>query len=844
MQSLMLLLMAISAAASLPSATIKHPVFPVTGNYDTLQKMVADLMAMGEAEMLALVPDRNGMLFCGCPNCKGGTQDSQMAWNGPSDPNRVHCQFCDMVFPNEQYPLNQSIDVINRAGEKETWRYHGNGKPEDQYYFEARARYFAKEYMAARLLDLARLYALSGDGNHGRRAVVLLRRFAEVFPRWCVVHDYPAPGKKYPVSAAAAPYPYWAGIWNRWHLYDTPTPVALAYDLVYHLLDHETRRRVENDLLRADVAYQRTYDGVTGESQPYDQVAPQRSAGFILIGRVINEPDFIHDGVQRIRALCAQDFHFDGMHRMGTPSYHIQMVNNCRVAADYAHGYSDPPGYTSPRDGRRFADLDLAGEITSLGMADLATQKMTLPNGLVVPVHDAWAAQKSYNLSAPALGAMLLNSYGHGRLSFGAADHTTQAHLHFSGGDAHLHYDNLSLTLWAHGREWLSDIGYTHTPWRFWSTQSPSHNTVVVDGKLHHTEALGGDLRLFDETANVQVIDVSQPRTYPDVTEAFRRRLILVRVDSTRAYVVDIFTVRGGKQHDYFLHGSCDTPQSAEIDMPLKPVSGTLLGPDAAYRLPAHESDRGEAPEGQLLAYAMFRDLRDATTDQPFRIDWRFDDDSPPRMRTHVMGQPGCRVISARTPQIRPVQNWLHGEDQTQLDRYWKPSVVVRREGTAPLSSAFVVVHEAYAAEPFITSVTGSLTIEHTAGADTVSSNDRGVSVVRTQDGRERFRYELEEGVAGRVIGAQDGALLIDAGLCAESQVAGRTMVVTHGDGSTHGYRIASIEPHRDHTLVRVDGQLGFVIEGDTTRFTSFPLREVKGANTVRIHDVRYVAHE
>jgi hypothetical protein len=845
MQSLILLTIAISAAAPLPSATIKHPVFPATGSYDTAQKMVADLMATREAEMLALVPDRNGMLFCGCPNCKGGTQDSQMAWNGPSDPNRVHCQFCDMVFPNEQYPLNQSIDVINRAGEKETWRYHGNGKPEDQYYFEARARYFAKEYMAARLLDFARLYALSGDENHGRRAVLLLRRFAEVFPRWCVVHDYPAPGKKYPVSAAQAPYPYWAGIWNRWHLYDTPTPVALAYDLVYHLLDDETRHRVEIDLLRADVAYQRAYDGVTGESQPYDQVAPQRSTGFILIGRVINEPDFIHDGVQRIRALCAQDFHFDGMYRMGTPSYHTQIVNNCRIAADYAHGYSDPPGYTSPRDGRRFADLDLAKEITSLGQAALATLKMTLPNGLVVPVHDAWAAQKSSKLSPHALGAMLLNSYGHGRLSFGDADHATQAHLHFSGGDGHLHYDNLSLLLWAHDRELLSDVGYTHTPWRFWALQSPSHNTVVVDGKSHHTEVPGGNLRLFDATtANVQVIDVSQPRTYPDVTEAFRRRLIQVRVDNTRAYVVDIFTVRGGKQHDYFLHGSCDRPQSAETSLPLKPVSGTLLGPDAAYRLPAHESDPGEGPEGQLLAYAMFSELQEATTDQPFHIDWRFDDDASPRLRTHVTGQVGCRVISACTPQIRPVQNGPHGEDQTQLDRYWKPSVVVRREGTAPLSSTFVVVHEAYAAQPFITSVTGSLTIEHVAGTDTISSSDRGVSVVRTQDGRERFRYDLDEGVTGRVIGVQDGALSVDADLSAAAQFAGRTMVVTHGDGSTHGYLITSIERGPNHALVHVDGQLGFVIEGDTTRFTSFPRREVKGANTVRLHDVRYVEPE
>ncbi|MDP7348864.1 MAG: heparinase II/III family protein, partial [Phycisphaeraceae bacterium] len=464
----------------------------------------------------------------------------------------MHCKYCAMVFPNEQYPLTESVEVIHRAGEKETWRFHHNDKTKDQYYFEARARYFAKQYMADRLLDMARVDALSGDEAYGRRAALLLRRFAEVFPRWCVVHDYPSPDKKYPVNDAKPPYSYWAGIWDRWHLYDTPKQIALAYDLVYDQVDDETRRMVENDLLRADVAFQRTY---TGKLEPYNRVAPQRSAGFILIGRVINEPDFVHEGVQRIGELCAQDFHFDGMHRMGTPSYHIQMVNNCKIAAGYARGYSDPPGYGKGR----FDDLDLLEEVATLGMADMATKKMTLPNGLVVPVHDAWSRDRSHVLGEHALGPMLLNSYGHGRLDFGA----TQAHLNFSGGDGHRHFDNLSLILFAHGEELLSDIGYTHTPWRFWPTQSPSHNTVVVDGKLHHTETLGGNLRWFDATGNVQVIEASQPRTYPGVTDVFRRRLITVRVDETRAYVVDVFTVRGGAQHDYFLHGHCAKPQAA-----------------------------------------------------------------------------------------------------------------------------------------------------------------------------------------------------------------------------------------------------------------------------------------
>ena len=36
------------------------------------EKAVSRVMAMSEAEMLALVPTKSALLFCGCPNCSGG----------------------------------------------------------------------------------------------------------------------------------------------------------------------------------------------------------------------------------------------------------------------------------------------------------------------------------------------------------------------------------------------------------------------------------------------------------------------------------------------------------------------------------------------------------------------------------------------------------------------------------------------------------------------------------------------------------------------------------------------------------------------------------------------------
>jgi hypothetical protein len=53
-------------------------------------------------------------------------------------------------------------------------------------------------------------------------------------------------------------------------------------------------------------------------------------------------------------------------------------------------------------------------------------------------------------------------------------------------GYAHMHQDKLNVVLWAYGRSLLFDSGggaYDTSIWRKWATDTPSHNTVLVDGK-------------------------------------------------------------------------------------------------------------------------------------------------------------------------------------------------------------------------------------------------------------------------------------------------------------------------------------------------------------------------
>ena len=871
-----------SSLASGNSAAVKHPVYPATASAASYERRTAKLMQMSERDMVELVPATNGFRFCGCPNCQGGTEESQIAWNGPDDPDHVHCRYCKMVYPNAKYPMNQIIEAANRRGEKGIWRYYLDEK-KNQYFFLGRARYDAKDYMAKRAYDFAAAYALTKNQKYARRAALLLCRYAEVYPKWNVMYDYPAPGKKYPVVNAKPPYPYWGGIWSRWWYADVPVDLIHAYDLIYDSGEIEKiakdkgvglRTQLEDEVFRAAVAFVRTY------KEPYSNMSPLMYRGLIVAGRVLGEPDYVHDAVERIKTLYRTQFFFDGLWHEGTTSYHYQTTNSLASCLNVVKGYSDPPAYAWPKDDSRFDKLDLAKDIPIIARAKIAPQLLVFPNGKAVALHDTWSRDR--RRSSYREGPALLSDYGHGRLSFGAGQQAMQAHLHFSGGFGHQHCDNLSTILFAKGQELLSDIGYSWTAWRFWVSHTPSHNTVAVNGQLHNARGHGGDLQLYSGLEGpVQAIEASQPGSYPGVTNEFRRRLILIKVSEANAYVVDVFRVQGGEQHEYFLHGSADHPQTAVVSLGLKPTPGTLLGPDADFELPKLNTERGKAPRGKLLAYALFRNLRETHTDGPLHVTWRFDKETDAQLRTTFVGQRSCRVILAHTPQIRPAK-----ETDGNLPKHWRPSLVIQRKGGDGLASTFVAVHEPFLRQPFIRSVRPllpvdqgqpdnpiALAIEHNAGTDyVVSCKQMGgmpvnvggplalkcqarIAVVRMKNGQVEnaylcdgealslgdFSMKCQGSLTGQIESVvrderkAEYSFLVTGHVPEGEALKDHTIIVTHADKTTHGYLIKSVEVQDGKSLVHLQNEPGFDYVGGITRFLFYPQHNVTGGNTYRI---------
>jgi len=476
----------------------------------------------------------------------------------------------------------------------------------------------------------------------------------------------------------------------------------------------------------------------------------------------------------------------------------------------------------------------------------------------------------------------------HARLARGEDGAAMQAHLHFSGGHGHQHADNLGLILWAKGRELLTDIGYTHTAWRTWSTRTPAHNTVTINQASQSTRGIGGNVTLYAPISDdLQVVEAQSLVAYPEVATEYRRRIAVIGVSATDAYVLDIFRVAGGTRHDWTLHGCADHPQSVTLSVPTEPVAGNYIGPDAEFEYPQSESMPGKFPPGIDPAYAFPKDVEAAQTEEAWAATFEFAEGPAPHLKVDVLGQPGVQVCRMMSPSIRNAK-----ENDADLPKHFMPGVMARRASEAePLSSTFVAVHQPYGDRPFIRSVSSllpapdaagpvGLRVEHEGGIDYIvcSPASGGQMVSLTVDGRSfectgRFGLvRLVEGVpvkacliggtrlsyAGIALeapsagfsapiaevlrddGANSYAFAVEGNVPAVDGLAGAWAVVTHGDGTTNSYQIAGAAEENGRAILTLTDDPGFALdaEGNTKWLYYHPEPTISGRPSISIETV------
>lgn len=862
---------------------VEHPALPFNADVkqvEGLKRAVEPVMAMTEKQMIEFIPTQSGLYFVGCLNCNGGQQEAQLhgGWS-IERPDEVRCTYCGHVYPSETYPTTGVLEVKTPNGGVARYPYHESRpawwKEQEPYrsFFHARIDYHKIRYMESAALNLARLHRLTGEADYGRRAALILHRFAEVFPGYCYHFDFPFRQKviyEGDVSPADLRPGYRTARWTWWAYMDISNPLLATYDLLaasdaLSLLSAEKNTDVE---AAARGLLTSMTEQAMANPDGLHNMSPGMWADFVRVGRVLGNPDYVHTAVNRTRRLLTEQFFTDGSWVEGAPSYHSQVIGGLGSVFSAAGGYSDPPGYVDEQTGERFDDLDIEGDIPEVARAREALLHMRLPDGRYAPVHDTWWTNGGEELAKS--GPDLLGGLGHAVLGAGEGQQQVQAHLTWSPGYGHSHNDGLSLLLWANGHELLSDIGYTHTKWREWAVLSPSHNLVVVDQTNQlANRTTHGHLRYFMPGPSIQVVSVDNPQVYPGVTDLYRRTVALIGGGESGTYLVDVFQVEGGRVHDYLLHGSADVPQTLSADLPLSPRES--LVPAGLEFTPGTNEQSTNATTGHAYGYMSQLQAARVSDRRMVRLDYR-NTEGPVGLQVHTVALPGDELVTGSAPSIRQA-----GNDDGKLDQYHRRFSMLRREGGQSLFASVVVP---FADQPAVGDVNlvdipgAELAIELTVGgrADLILINAAGVDTeyrgrpLQATTELAVLSVSAEQKVSAMVVAgeiawagaklangqplscdllgverAAGGGSLLVAGEFLPP--AGAVITVDHGGLRTSPYTVtsSSLEGGNSRLHLLEDPGFDYDAQARASRFIFMPRETYQGPHTVRLVPVAEV---
>ncbi len=720
---------------------VKHPVFFMRVDnslrarkvwemdLEAAQEEAGVVMGIGDETLDAWNPPLACFLTVGCPHCT--LEDRHMSYHfswTPEEPERTVCTFCGHAYPSKEHPLDEVTEVVSPAGTAQQYPYFP-GKDGRRYYMESQLYNIRRFWLRQQAALLAHLYRETGETDYARKAGAIIRRFAGVYPEIPVhgpgelaspvlyeVEILPVPPDGVqPVPEAFGPeagrtydppYPRAStrsGLWNRYPYDEVPLSLILAYDQVAGALEAADRGLIE-DYFRQTVNYLRTYPHYL---ENYD---PMQAKWEIVCGRVIGEPAFVHGGIARLKLMMQHVFYPDGMWCEGAPLY------SSAVFQFLCDALRSVEGYRGREDGLH--DAGFASEAMR-GIAHVrgALEKMVVPDGSLASVYDTFGAslytkgeKETYFEHAPPAESepSLLWACGHAALGMGQGDHQVQARLQFmgSGTFSHSHNDRLSLQVFARGREMVSDIGYSQNTLRPYATCTFAHNLVMVDESSQFIgySPVGGALIAYgDGHPRVQFVSVRAPQAYPQTRE-YRRSLVLVKVSEEDAYLVDLFEVKGGAQHDWLLHGDADRDSALVSELEMEDLEGALFASGETFRM--WDSETGfkggpgvRHPDNIKNALGMVRQVRNTRTDDAWTATFRPSPDDGTALRLWMMGEKGTEVFFGEMPSIRRA-----GDRNAELLDYWMPLVMARHKGEN-LESNFLAVHEPYQGAPFITSV-------------------------------------------------------------------------------------------------------------------------------------------
>ena len=336
--------------------------------------------------------------------------------------------------------------------------------------------------------------------------------------------------------------------------------------------------------------------------------------------------------------------------------------------------------YHDPRYGQVLAGI---GEAGVLGSYDF--------NALLHAPPEA-SAKSDAPHRLPAQPSRLLSGFGLGLLN-DPAD-TTALSMYYGLHVTHAHFDRLAFELYANGRPMMPELGYPDGMNELvsgvytWSLNTISHNTVTVDA-VTQPGNVAGAVELFADGGWARAMAVNAVGTYPQC-DLYRRTQVMVDSGAGQSYVVDVFDVRGGKQHDYSLHGPPGDFVLGPGAWRAQPT-GTLAGENVA--LGEIYDDARLGAKGYLGGFSNYHGSGFQHLEHVSRLatgeafgDFTHEKDASAQLRIRILPQADQEIISTRA-RVTPV-------------KYPQPVhfLIARRTAKAgeALTSRFVSVLEPY----------------------------------------------------------------------------------------------------------------------------------------------------
>ncbi len=304
------------------------------------------------------------------------------------------------------------------------------------------------------------------------------------------------------------------------------------------------------------------------------------------------------------------------------------------------------------------------------------------------------------------------------------SDYRTRLHAllyHANSGVGHGHRDQLMLKIMAYGYDFAADLGYPMNlgslKRREWTDSTITHPTVLID----ETAQQRGSCASEDAFGACEWAQVASAYSYDTYAQAhlYHRTAAVIQVDDDHHFVIDVFRVKGGSQHDYPFHsdsGEEGTNFAITCGEQLVQRAGTLAGEDVEY---LSRTKNG---------YSYVKDIRRGDVDGTFTATWRRGDEAGTGYSIHMLGAAGREVILGKGE----ARGIVH---RSPLDAY----LVVRSSGQEELSTIFIAVHEPFQGEDM------GLTIEALPMPDFDEREMPAGLKITTADGRE---YRLQSVIA------------------------------------------------------------------------------------------------